>query len=148
MRRSQASRDSASHGVNVTPMIDVVMCLIIFFLMVGKLAADRGKEVKLPETRHGHGDKAQDTMVIDVVKTQGPGAAWLAGAGKVYVGADEIADGAALGMLIRERLLLSPAAAVEVRADRDLPYNAVEPVLRACAKAGTRNVRLATEKRP
>lgn len=148
MRHRRTSREPGSHGVNVTPMIDVVMCLIIFFLMVGKLAADRGKEVRLPETRYGQSDKAEDTMVVDVVKTQGPGAAWLAGAGQASVGADAFADGAALEMLIRERLRGSPAAAVEIRADRDLTYSAVEPVLQACAKAGARNVRLATEKRP
>ena len=39
-RRSFASSQSHEfHGINVTPMIDVVMCLIIFFLVVSSLAA-------------------------------------------------------------------------------------------------------------
>ncbi len=37
-------------------------------------------------------------------------------------------------------------APVHVRADRDLPYSAVEPILRAAAKAGIPGVRLATER--
>ena len=29
-------------GVNVTPLIDIVMCLIIFFMLVAKIGVSRG----------------------------------------------------------------------------------------------------------
>ena len=35
-------------GVNVVPMIDVVLCLIVFFLLVGHLAAERRVAMNLP----------------------------------------------------------------------------------------------------
>lgn len=39
-------------GINVTPMIDLMMCLIIFFLLAAKLASDdNDKEVVLPKIR-------------------------------------------------------------------------------------------------
>ena len=45
---------SGSFGkINVTPMIDVVMCLIVFYLIVGRLAADQRSGMRLP--RHGRG---------------------------------------------------------------------------------------------
>jgi biopolymer transport protein ExbD len=38
-------------GVNVTPLIDVVMCLIIFFMLVAKIGVNTGaKKMELPET--------------------------------------------------------------------------------------------------
>ena len=37
----------ASGKINVTPLIDVVMVLIVFYLIVGKLAADRKAPVQL-----------------------------------------------------------------------------------------------------
>ena len=37
-------------GVNVTPLIDIVMCLIVFFMLVTKIGVSRGvdKDIKLP----------------------------------------------------------------------------------------------------
>jgi biopolymer transport protein ExbD len=151
MRRRHSLRrpEHAFEGINATPLIDVVMCLIVFFLIVGKLSADRSQQVRLPETRHGASAKAQDPMVLDIVRAEAgsAGAAWLGGAGRLLVAGKEVADGAALESLVRGRLLDRPATSVEIRADRDLPYGAVEPVLRACGKAGARSVRLAAEKR-
>jgi len=37
-------------GVNVTPLIDVVMCLIIFFMLVAKIGVKTGSIVNLPQT--------------------------------------------------------------------------------------------------
>ena len=39
-------------GVNVTPLIDIVMCLIIFFMLVAKIGVSRGedKDIQLPST--------------------------------------------------------------------------------------------------
>ena len=37
----------------MTPMIDVVMCLIVFYLMVGQLAIDRRSSIVLAETVSG-----------------------------------------------------------------------------------------------
>ncbi len=147
MRHRRIKPEHGFEGVNATPLIDVVMCLIIFFLIVGKLASERGRQVKLPETSHGQSARAADPMIVNVVRPEGPGAAWLAGLGKVFIVDREVPDAAVLESLVRDRLLERPATAVEIRADRDLPYGAVEPVLRACGQAGAANVRLATEKR-
>src|SRR5579862_3741774 len=42
-------------GVNVTPLIDIVMCLIIFFMLVAKIGVSRGidKDIKLPNAIYG-----------------------------------------------------------------------------------------------
>src|SRR3954463_9337443 len=34
-------------GVNVTPLIDIVMCLIIFFMLVAKIGVTTGPEKKI-----------------------------------------------------------------------------------------------------
>jgi biopolymer transport protein ExbD len=34
-------------GVNVTPLIDIVMCLIIFFMLVAKIGVDAGKDTSI-----------------------------------------------------------------------------------------------------
>ena len=37
-------------GVNVTPLIDIVMCLIIFFMLVARIGVDTGgdRDVNVP----------------------------------------------------------------------------------------------------
>src|SRR5260370_21729077 len=42
-------------GVNVTPLIDVVMCLIIFFILVAKIGVSNGldKTIDMPTTYMG-----------------------------------------------------------------------------------------------
>lgn len=144
--------------VNVTPLIDVVMCLIVFFLIVGKLAAD-ASSVRLPGSEVGRTGKAAAAVIVSVARGDLPGStsprSWGGVSARVFVDGQPIAGESELAAAIRERaaILLGAAptgdlsaAPVHVRADRDLPFAAVEPVLRAAAKAGIPGVRLATER--
>lgn len=125
--------------INVTPLIDVVMCLIIFYLMVGKLATDRKAEVKLPQSAIG-AQAEPDVVVVNVLA----GASMPARADVVVEGKSLAAD-SDLEALVRERLATKPETVVQIRASRDLAFGVVSPVLRACTKAGAQNIRLATE---
>jgi biopolymer transport protein ExbD len=161
--RRPASR-SGVEEINVTPLIDVVMCLIIFFLIVGKLAQDGQVGVRLPESGVGRpSEPAEGEFVTVAVRPLSAGGAGGAGADaarwRVTVDGQAPADGgeAALAALLGERvdalarrlgLSERAAATVVVRADRDLPFAAVEPVLRAAATAGLTGVRLAAERVP
>ena len=44
--------DMKEGGVNVTPLIDIVMCLIIFFMLVAKIGVATGADASIepPET--------------------------------------------------------------------------------------------------
>ena len=159
IRRLQHEQGGASE-INVTPLIDVVMCLIIFFLLVGKLSLDA--TIKLPGTEVGEADAAR-SITISVLAPDKPGQepkvlvegrpttggqAGLAEAiaaaikGKntiapVIAGAPVVPESAAMG---------SSGIVVKLRADKALPYSAIDPVLQACAKAGLASVRLVTER--
>ena len=51
MSSKQRMPEMKEGGVNVTPLIDIVMCLIIFFMLVAKIGVSRGidKHIKLPD---------------------------------------------------------------------------------------------------
>jgi len=53
--------------INVTPLIDVVMCLIIFFLLVGTLSTDA--PVRLPQTATGQADSARSITLTILAPT-------------------------------------------------------------------------------
>jgi biopolymer transport protein ExbD len=125
--------------INVTPMIDVVMCLIVFYLIVGKLAADQRANIRLPVSATGVTDKAQDQLIINILP--GPPSA----PPRVVIDAAEVPPEALLAT-IRERVASKPGLVVELRGSRELAYGAVAMVVRACKDAGVESVRLATER--
>jgi biopolymer transport protein ExbD len=136
--RAQASDGSVGH-INVTPLIDVVMCLIIFFLLVGRLASQQGKPISLPSS--GVGD------------TETPPRLVLAVAPSTTIGTPELTLGgtsvslAELPAMLKARLGETAATApLAIRADRRLSWGEVRPVVEACRAAGLSSVKLVTER--
>jgi biopolymer transport protein ExbD len=115
------------------------MCLIVFYLIVGKLAQDQRSNIPLPVSKTGSVEKTQDPLVINVV----PGRAGEAA--RVVIDTHEIAANE-LELAIRDRLSSKPGVVVELRASRDLSYGSIASIIRACKNAGIESVRLATER--
>jgi biopolymer transport protein ExbD/biopolymer transport protein TolR len=120
--------------INVTPLVDVVLVLLIIFMVVTPMLS-RGVKVDLPETAHH--DKKQDTgeqLVVSVTDD-----------GRVRVG-DEPAAGAAITEAVR-RHLGPRAREVHVKADRRLEYGRVREVLERIHAAGAAQVALGTDEK-
>ncbi len=128
--------------VNVTPLIDVVMCLIIFYLMVGHLAAGRSSSVELPNSTNGRPADKAGPIVINIVPgvNEGDEPILLLGEERVLM--------RGLEKILKERSALSPDTEVQIRADRRLGYGKVAPVLSACRDAGLLSVKLVAHKGP
>ena len=118
--------------VNVTPMIDVVMVLIVFFLIVGNMAAERLSPVDLPPASHGLEARAATPLVVNVLAPGGT----IELDGRRY-------EPSELALIARERAQGDPDLVVQLRADRRLPFGAVRPVLDTLREAGVTTVRLA-----
>ncbi len=121
--------------MNMTPMIDVVFLLIIFFLVSSHLARQETQlEVDLPRATTGDADKPfqRPRITINVLST---GEALLAGA---PTPAEQLAE-----RLKHEQASNSEGVEVRIRGDRNTPYKYVEPLLVACAKAGVWRVTFA-----
>ena len=132
MRRRTAglAREHPVSHVNVTPMIDVVMCLIVFYLIVGRLVLERRGEVSLPISTVG--DAVPEHADPAVISVERGGTIRLDGREVTMAG---LADALALRADRRVRL----------RGDRSLPFDSIRPVLDACRDAGIDAVELATE---
>lgn len=146
MLRQELDAGGAAEAVNVTPMIDVVMVLIVFFLIVGKLAADQGPTVRLPGSKAGLTQSQPPAATIVIAPGTESGPKWGGVPARVSVDGTEVPDEAALEALLRDRMGVIGGKPVQVRADRGTVYAPIEPVLRACSKAGLTNLRLATER--
>lgn len=114
-------------GFNLTPMIDVVFNLIVFFLVASHFSrAEPTEEVALPSaTQAAAADQQPHRVVVTVLPS---GQYNVAGRN---VSLDEIEQ------MIAEGHAESPESfAVHIRGDRDVPYEFIEPVLLACARGG------------
>src|SRR4051812_25572731 len=75
MRRSRMP-DIKEGNVNVTPLIDVVMCLIIFFMLVAKIGVTTGAEqqIDIPVSELGKDIKdigIESALVLNVREVSG-----------------------------------------------------------------------------
>ncbi|MCO8121208.1 biopolymer transporter ExbD [Stieleria sp. TO1_6] len=123
-------------GANMTPMIDVVFLLIIFFLVSSHLAQQESRlPVDLP-TAASH--LPLDVTPVSLTVTVDRDHQVLVG-GRVTATAD--LDSLFAAVVAEE----GDSASLRIRSDGDVPYELIEPVLRASAKAGLLDIKLAVK---
>lgn len=120
---------------NVTPLIDVVFLLIIFFLVSSHLARQETQlEMTLPSAASiRDGDNERSERVTINVRADG----------QLLLGSESVTNDEVSRRLQVERQETSEDLEVRIRADRDLEYRHIEPLLLACAKANIWNVTFA-----
>lgn len=119
--------------INMTPMVDVVLCLLIFFMAATRLYDwDESQfTVRVPEVSQAAPlTSAPEDLTLAIVAP-----------GRVLVGATSH-DLESLTDLLRAARDRYPDQGVLVRGDASLSYQDVADVLAACETAGIRNVRL------
>lgn len=144
MRRRQMPEVHSAHP-NVTPLIDVVMCLIIFFMLIAKIGVTTGAEaITIPETLQGVEIKdLGNTLLLNVRKgaNEEPMITAMVDERRAEIPAGELAG-------VLKRFRHGPASApkenpgfsIIIRGEESLTYRYIEPVLLAAAEAGVERV--------
>jgi biopolymer transport protein TolR len=125
-----ASRSTLSSDINVTPLVDVCLVLLIIFMVVTPLMIT-GVPVELPGASTGD-PLSKEPLLITLTAD---GSAWV---GDSIVRLDELTTA-----LQRERT----DRAVVLQADKSLLYGKVVEALDGCRAAGFRDVGLAAQPR-
>jgi biopolymer transport protein ExbD len=119
-------------GINMTPMIDVVFQLIIFFLLSGHLARQE-VHLELPLPTAGSGESpAEENKTRLTINVRGDGG--------LLLGSRPVTPQELQLRLAQERAKTGADLEVRIRSDRGAPYRQIEPVLLASARAGLWNV--------
>jgi biopolymer transport protein TolR len=134
--RASRKLDDVRSDINVTPLVDVCLVLLIIFLVVADKLA-RGKEVPLPKTRYH--DVEQDTGESLIVSITGDGART-----QLWWDRDGLKDLDDLKRRLEEELHRK-AKPMFLKADADLKYKDVYPVLMAIHEAGAQDIKLGTQ---
>ena len=119
--------------INMTPMVDVVLCLLVFFMAATRLYDWDEDEfvVSVPQVAEaGPLTAAPEDLALTVVRP-----------GQVAVN-DTVYDLNALSAILKKARTQYADQGVVVRADASLNYQDLADVLSACDAAGIHNVRL------
>ncbi len=120
----------------MTPMIDMVFLLLVFFMTVSTLAqADRAKKLDLAESSQSDVPEAEDLSDRGTLS--------LDAEGVIYLGTEAISLGA-MQRTMKASLERNPDLRIHLRADQATPYREIKKVLKACAEVGAYEVIYAT----
>jgi biopolymer transport protein ExbD/biopolymer transport protein TolR len=126
-----------SSNINVTPMVDVMLVLLIIFMVItpmlqNKVSVDMARvdnPVAMPDA-----DK-EDAIVVAITRD-----------GAVFLGQNKIAV-SDLGTEVQNKLADKPGKTIYIRADARAQYRAVEDAIDAVRTAGVDDVGLLTQKK-
>jgi biopolymer transport protein TolR len=147
--------DSHTAHPNVTPLIDVIMCLIIFFMLVAKIGVTTGaEEVDIPATFLGAKiDDMSNTYTLNIRADQQTSADDIlvkALDANNQLATLETAAASGQNQVANELKRLKadkPELKVIIRADGNIEWQYVAPVMDACNEAGIRNVAYDTKQK-
>ena len=130
--RRQRSEDV---GVNLTPLIDVVFLLLIFFMVSTSFKKESKISLDLPEANGEIAEKLPESIEISINKD---GEVFVNGEGLINRQLETIKD--AITQVAND-----PSTPLVINADAQAPYQAVISVMDAAGQVGFNNLTLATQ---
>jgi biopolymer transport protein ExbD len=140
-----------SHTVhpNVTPLVDIVMCLIIFYMLVAKIGVDTGADKKIDLPVSFQGVKLEDlgntvTLNVSAGAEQPLVTTLVPNTGKTEEIKVVEGDKKPLRSFLQMLRGQNERFKVIIRGDQNLDYRFLEPVLVSCNEAQVRDINFAT----
>ena len=132
------SKGGPMADINVTPMADVMIVLLIIFMVITPML-QKGVDVKLP--RAGNTEERKDQPKIPTVAVRKDTT--------VYLGTDRLDNQASLLPLLKERVrdMAEGTRMIYLKADEELPYSEVMKVMDLAREAGVEEVALIAERK-
>jgi biopolymer transport protein ExbD/biopolymer transport protein TolR len=122
---------SALADINITPLVDVVLVLLIIFMVTAPVLQS-GIDVSVPKTKTVK-EITQERMVISINKDQ-----------RVFLGNDPININE-IGNRLRQQIRDPRQQSIFVRADEKVPFGVFATVMDAVKQAGFANVSIVTQ---
>jgi biopolymer transport protein ExbD/biopolymer transport protein TolR len=131
-RLERTSGPTPMSDINMTPLIDVMLVLLVIFMITAPLMSSSLK-LDLPKT-----DAAQPNDAPQFISVA------LDPQGRLFFGEDAV-DAAAFASRVADAARKNPRTEVQLRADKSVPYGRVAEVIGVVQKAGLSRIGFVTE---
>ena len=128
---SDGRTQSSISDINITPLVDVVLVLLIIFMVTAPVLQS-GIEVSVPKTRTVK-EITEERMVISINKQQ-----------RVFLGNDAVNINE-IAAKLKQKVRDPQHQFIFVRADEDVPFGAFATVMDAVKQSGITNVSIVTQ---
>jgi len=135
MKFQEDEEESIVAEINITPLTDIFLVLLIIFMISSSAMMEGGLEVKLPSaksTRLSQAQKGKPTFVT------------IAADGRILVNENEIQEGE-LGDALQAALSESEDKIVVIRGDESIFLGKAVEIMDAARSAGAQKIALATK---
>jgi biopolymer transport protein ExbD len=129
MRKRRGGADDESE-VNLTPMLDVVFIMLIFFIVTASFVKESGIDVNRPDAQTAE-KKEQGNILVAISSS-----------GQIWIDKRQV-DPRALRANIERLKAENPQGSVVIQADRESKNGLLVKVMDAARQAGVENVSLA-----
>ena len=132
-RLERSARAAPMSDINMTPLIDVMLVLLVIFMITAPLMTS-SLRLDLPQAAAAPGADTAPAFIGIALDPQG----------QLYVG-DEKLEAAALATRIAAAAQQNPKTEVQLRADKAVPYGRVAELIAMVQKAGLNRIGFVTE---
>ena len=121
--------------INVTPLVDVMLVLVVIFIITAPLLASSIK-LELPKTNAAQASEVPKFVTVVIDKSA-----------QVFLN-DQKTDLAALADSLKQSAAANPDTEVQLRADDAVPYGRVVEVMGVAQKAGLNRIGFVAQPTP
>ena len=130
--KPQSDDDSAMSDINVTPLVDVMLVLVIILLVTAPLLT-QSVHVTLPKTAETTADIKQQPLQLGIDAQ-----------GVITINKNPVADLAALDAALKAELAKDPEIAVHLYADQSVIYAKIAEIMATVQHAGITKIAFVT----
>ena len=121
--------------LDIAPLVDVVLLLIIFFMLTSSFISPLGLDIELPASSQARPQEKENLMVV------------IAEDGVVTINENTVEPEELKNILIREKSLF-PERILIIKADRDTDHGSVVTVMSTAREIGWNKMAIAADSQP
>ena len=132
MRKKSASMEEEENEINLTPMLDVVFIMLIFFIVTATFIKEAGIQVERPDTVTA--DSQDDASILIAISPNDD----------IWIDRQK-RDPRAVRSLLERLHAENPKGSIVIQADEESTHATLVVVMEAAKAAGVTNVAIATD---
>lgn len=135
MAMSSMDSDDGINDINITPLVDVCLVLVIIFMVTAPMFSEPAIKVDLPTANTQEGEE-KDKIILTLSKE-----------GRYAVDQFKFEDVKEMEAKLKEKLSMSESKLVILRADKDALHGKLTDLMARAKDAGALSMTIATERK-